>query len=155
MKHNKKQRIGLISSRGGHLYQMMRLKGLWKNTDHFWVTEKGRDSESLLKKERVYYGYFPVTHNALNALSNFFFAISLFCKIRPTVLMSCGSGIAPPMFLAGKLLGCTLIFIDSYTFCTYPSLSARIISYFADITLTQHKNISQKYPRLSYWGSLL
>ena len=147
--------VCLISSRGGHLYQLSLLRPLWKHYDHFWITERGADTDFLLKKERVYYGYFPVTRNAFNAVRNFFLAMKILIHERPFLLLSCGAGIAPPVFIAGRILGCKLIFIDSITFIQYPSLSARISSYFADRTLTQHKNIAKKNKRLAYWGSLI
>jgi UDP-N-acetylglucosamine:LPS N-acetylglucosamine transferase len=155
MKTHNNHKIGLISSRGGHLYQLYLLKDFWGTYPRFWITEKGEDSDFLLKNEKIYYGFFPVTRNIIHAVQNFLYAISVLYKERPTILLSCGAGIAPPVYIAGMLFGCTLIFLDSYTFYLYPSLSARIISLFSTVTLTQHKSIAKTHQKFTYWGKLI
>ena len=102
-------KIGLITSRGGHLFQLYQLKNCWSQYGRFWITDKGADVNYLLKKERVYYGYFPESRNLVNALKNFFLGLKILKKEKPDLLISCGAAIAPPIFLAGKLLSCQLI----------------------------------------------
>jgi UDP-N-acetylglucosamine:LPS N-acetylglucosamine transferase len=148
-------KIAIISSRGGHLYQMYRLKPWWKKFNHFWVTFPGEDVSSMLKKEMIYYGYQPESRNIVNAIRNVFLAVKILRKEKPTVLISCGAGIAPPFFYIGKLLGIKLIFIEPYDFIAYPSLSGRLIAPIADYFLVQHKMKTRFYKNAIYKGALL
>ncbi len=148
-------KIAIISSRGGHLYQMYRLKPWWKKINHFWVTFPGEDASSMLKKEMIYYGYQPESRNVVNAIRNVFLAVKILRKEKPTVLISCGAGIAPPFFYIGKLLGIKLIFIEPYDFIAYPSLSGRLIAPIADYFLVQHKTQKRFYKNAIYKGALL
>lgn len=147
--------IGLITSRGGHLFQLYQLRSWWSKHPHFWVTFPGEDVVSLLKKENIYYGYHPESRNALNAIRNFFLAIRILRKERPSLIISCGAGIAPPFFLAGKLLGIHLVFIEPYDFIAHPSLSGRMVAPIVDDLLVQHKLQLKYFSRAKYKGSLL
>lgn len=155
MKNNNQIKIGLISSRGGHLFQLYQLKDWWSNYPRFWLTGKGGDTDYLLKNEKVYYGCFPESRNPVNALRNFFLGLRILQKEKPTLLISCGAGIAPPVFLAAKVLGCRLIFIEPYDFVVHPSLSGKLIYILADKFLIQHRIQQKFFPKAEYWGATL
>jgi len=148
-------KIGLVTSRGGHLFQLYQLKGWWKNYNHFWITGKGGDSDYLLKNERIYYAFFPESRNILNAIKNFFFGLKILFKEKPKLLVSCGAGIAPPIFLAGKILGCRLIFVEPYDFVAYPSLSGKLVASLVDKLLVQQKSQKKFYKNAEFWGSTI
>lgn len=151
----KKIKIGLVTSRGGHLLQLFSLKDWWKKYDRFWITGRGEDSNYLLRSEKVYYGHFPESRNLVNAIRNFFLGFKILKKERPNLLVSFGAGIAPPIFLAGKILGCKLLFIDSYTFMIYPSLSAKLVTPIVDKLLVQHRGIKKIIKKAEFWGSII
>lgn len=148
-------KIGFITSRGGHLFQVCQLKDWWKKYDRFWITGKGGDSDYLLKGERIYYGYFPESRHLLNAFRNFILGFQILKKEKPDLLFSCGAGIAPPIFLAGKLLGCKLIFMEPFDFIAFPSLSGKMVYRIVDKFLIQKKVQKKFYPRAEFWGSSL
>ena len=148
-------KIGLVTSRGGHLFQLYQLQDWWKNYERFWITGRGEDADYLLKKEKVYYGYFPESRNPINAVRNFFLGWKILRKEKPDLLISCGAGIAPPIFCAGKLLGIKLVFIEPYDFIEYPSLSGRLVYPLAEKFLVQHLIQKKFYPRAEYWGATL
>jgi beta-1,4-N-acetylglucosaminyltransferase len=148
-------KIGIITSRGGHLFQMYRLKPWWEKYDHFWVTLPGEDVSSLLNKERIYYGCYPESRNIGNAVKNFFLARRILLSERPTMLISCGAGIAPPFFYVGKLLGISLVFIETYDYIVYPTISGKLIQPIVDYMLIQ--NVPQKkfYKKAIFRGATL
>jgi UDP-N-acetylglucosamine:LPS N-acetylglucosamine transferase len=152
---NRKFKILLVSSRGGHLYELYCLKKWWGKYDRIWYTRKGSDVSHLLAGEKTYYGYFPESHNVFNAVRNFWAGFWLIYKESPDLIVSCGAGVAPPVFLAGKLLKKHLLFMDSIAFVDYPSLSAKMISLFADKILVQHRGMVKKIRKAAYWGSIL
>lgn len=149
------KKIGIITSRGGHLFQMYRLKPWWSKYSRFWVTFPGEDVTSMLKKEKIYYGYHPESRNAFNAIRNFFLAMRILRKERPTLLMSCGAGIAPPFFYVAKVMGITTVFIEPYDFIAYPSLSGRLVAPIVDLILVQHERQKRFYKNAFYKGALL
>lgn len=155
MNSKSKTKIGIITSRGGHLFQMYQLKPWWKAYDRFWITDRGGDSNYLLKKERIYNGYFPESRNIFNAFRNFFLGFHILLKEKPKFLISCGAGIAAPIFLAGKLLGCKLIFIEPYDFIQYPSLTGKLVYLITDRFLVQHKRQLKFFKKAIFWGPTL
>ena len=148
-------KIGLITSRGGHLFQVYQLKSWWSRYERFWLTDKGGDSDYLLRNEKVFYGHFPESRNLINAFRNFFLGLKILRKERPDLLFSCGAGIAPPVFLTGKILGCKLIFMEPYDFVAYPSLSGRLVVPIVDKLLVQHEIQKKFFKKAEYWGSTL
>ena len=152
-KQTSKIKIGLVTSRGGHLFQLYQLKEWWQIYDRFWITESGGDSDYLLKKERLYYGFFPESRNVINAIKNAFLGLKILRQEKPDLLVSCGAGIAPPFFLIGKLLGCKLLFIEPYDFIHHPSLSGKLLYHFVDIFLVQHRSQLRFFPKAQHWGA--
>lgn len=153
----KKQiKIGIITSKGGHLFQINQLKSFWKKYNRFWMTDQGLDTSHFLKNERVYFGFFPDSRNIINAVRNLFLAIKILVAEKPNILLSSGAGIAVPFFIIGKLFFKTkLFFIEPYDFIKYPSLTGRIVYNFVDLFLVQHRIQKKWYPKAKYWGSIL
>jgi UDP-N-acetylglucosamine:LPS N-acetylglucosamine transferase len=150
-----KAKIGLITSRGGHLYQMYCLKPWWSTYDRFWVTFKGVDTASLLKRERLYTGFEPDTRHVMHALRHILLAWQILRRERPTILISCGAGIAPPFFYVAKLLGIKTVFIEAYDLLSHPSMSGRMIAPIADVMLIQHPAQQKFYPNAEFKGAIL
>lgn len=150
-----KIKIGLITSKGGHLFELQRLNFLWNKYDRFWVTFAGKDLNLSIKKEKIYYAYYPESRNLLNFIRNIFLSIKILIIERPNVLVSCGAGIAVPFFLIGKLIfNIKLIFIEEYNFIDYPTMTGKIVYNFVDLFIVQHKLQKKWYPKAKYWGSL-
>ncbi len=148
-------KIGLITSRGGHLFQIYQLKGWWGRYNRFWVTGRGEDSKYLLKNEKKYYGHFPESRNVLNAFRNLFLAFKILRKEKPDLLFSCGAGIAPPFFLAGKLLGVKLIFMEPYDFIKYSSMTGKLVSPLVNKLLIQQECQKEFFKKAEFWGATL
>ncbi|KKS84494.1 MAG: Oligosaccharide biosynthesis protein Alg14 like protein [Candidatus Gottesmanbacteria bacterium GW2011_GWA1_43_11] len=148
-------KICLVSSGGGHLFQLYMLRNWWSKYDRFWVTFDRTEVRSMLAKEKKYYAFFPESRNIINAFRNSFLAIKILMKERPSLLISCGAGIAPPFFFIGKLLGIRLIFIEPYDFVKFPSLSAKLVEPVVDVLLVQHKMQLKHFKHAQFHGSLL
>ncbi len=151
----KRLKVGIITSRGGHLFQLLQLQSWWKKHDRFWVTFPGQDVTSLLKNELVFFAHYPESRHLLNAIKNTLIAFSILLKNKPDLMISCGAGIAPPFFIVGKLLGIKLVFIEPIDFIKYPSLSGRIVAPFCDLLLVQNKKQLNFFKHARYLGPLL
>ena len=152
---NKYPKIGIISSRGGHLFQVNQLRSWWQQYPRFWVTAPGGDTDYFLKNEKIYYGNFPEQKNILNAIKNTFLAIKIISQEKPNILFSDGAGIAPPFFIIGKLFGCKLIYMEPYDFIKFPTLTGKILQYFVDLFLVQHSSQKKFFKKAKFWGSTL
>jgi UDP-N-acetylglucosamine:LPS N-acetylglucosamine transferase len=107
-------KLCFVSSGGGHLYQLYSLKKLYCLYDHFWITFNTVDITTLLKRERIYFANYPESRNAINAIKNFFLGKKILEKERPDIVISCGAGIAPPVFLAAKQLNIHTLYIEPF-----------------------------------------
>lgn len=147
-------KIGIITSRGGHLFQMYQLKSWWKTYERFWVTFPGDDVSSMLRSEKVYFGYHPESRNIANAILNALLAIHILRRERPSLLISCGAAIAPPFFYVAKFMGIRTVFIEPYDFIAYPSLSGRLVAPIVDVLLVQHKKQLSFYRNAIFVGAV-
>lgn len=149
--------LGIISSKGGHLVEILRLENCLKHHKRFWITFNGKDVNYHLKnEERVYFAKFPESRNALSFIFNFVLAFFIFFKEKPRFLISCGAGIAVPFFIVGKIFFRTkLVYIESFDFIKYPSMTGKILYKWSDLFLIQHKCQKKWYPKAIYAGSLL
>lgn len=149
--------ICIVSSSGGHLVKTFFLKKWWQKYERFWVTKKDILSDSLLKEENVLYCYFPETQHVFNSVRNFFLALYYLQKNKPTIIFSMGAGVAPPFFLAAKMLGIQSIFIETFIFRNKPTLSARIIYTLrlSDVFYVQNKKLLHYFPNARYAGTVI
>lgn len=134
---------------------MYLLKKWWVKYERFWISGQGEDINYLLKKEIIYRGFFPESRNAINAIRNFMYGFIILAREKPTLIASFGAGIAPPIFLAAKLLRIPFVFVDSISFVQYPSLSARIAAFFRGVVLVQHEHMTRVVSGAHYWGSVI
>lgn len=155
MSLNKKLKICLVSSSGGHLYKSYRLKSWWDKYPHFWVTKNDKFANSLLRGEKIYFAHFPENRNLVNAVKNFLLAFKILSKERPTLVFSIGAGIAPPFLFAAKILEIQTVFMETFVFIPKKTLSGKILYPFVDHFLVQNKGLLKIYSKALYWGSTL
>lgn len=151
----KKNKICLVSSSGGHLYQLHILKRWWGEYDRFWVTFPKKDAQFMLANERVFWGYFPTNRNIKNFFRNLFLAFKIILRERPALIVSTGAGIAVPFFYVGKLFGAKLIFIEVYDRITIPTFTGKLLYPIVDEFVLQWEEQKEMYPKGRVLGQLL
>lgn len=148
------RRALLVCSPGGHLLQLLRLQPAWEGFETTWVTLPAADSDYLLREERVVLGRGPTNRNLRALLSNLRLAWRVVRRERPDVILSTGAALAVPFFLAGKLFGARLIFVESLTRTTSLSLSGRLVRPLADAFFVQWPDLAGA-KRTRFAGRLL
>ena len=118
---------------------------MWENKERFWVTFKKIDAESALRKEKVYWCYYPTNRNVKNLLKNTFLAIKIIFKERPDLIISTGAAPAIPFFYIGKIFGAKLIYIEVYDRLDLPTLSGKFIYPICDEFLIQWEEQRKYY----------
>jgi UDP-N-acetylglucosamine transferase subunit ALG13 len=116
MTTNHKVNIALACSSGGHFEQMTNLSDLYSRYDHFWITNRSKQTESQLKSERRYYiasAHFKEPWIYLSQLGP---VLKAFVREKPTHLLSTGSGrtVLIP-FLLSRLLKVKVIHVDTFS----------------------------------------
>jgi len=147
--------VMLVSSAGGHLLQLYRLKSWWERHDRTWVTFRMPDSESLLADEEVAWAHHPTTRNIPNLLRNLALAWRLVRRHRPDVVISSGAGVAFPFFVAAKLLRAKTIYIEVYDRIDLPTVTGRLCYPLSNLFLLQWEQQRRFYPKGQVIGRLL
>jgi beta-1,4-N-acetylglucosaminyltransferase len=148
-------KLALVCSSGGHLYELYSLQSAWRGHERFWVTFEAEDSCYLLKGERVYWAYQPTNRSVLNLFRNLWLAVRILSKEKPHVVLSTGAGVGVPFLYIAKLLGCKTIYIESIARVKELSLSGKLVLPIADMFYVQWPELTQKYPKTQYHGSIV
>ena len=148
-------KLCIVSSSGGHLFQLFILRKWWEKPERFWVTFKKEDSLSLLEKEKVYWSYFPTNRNIKNLIRKTFLALKILRKEKPDIIVSTGAGVAVPFFYIGKLLGAKLVYIEVYDRIDSPTLTGKLVYPITDAFLLQWQEQKKFYPKGRVLGQLL
>jgi len=115
---NKKQKINiaLVCTKGGHFEQMTNLSDFYDSYNHFWITNRNKQTENQLKKERAYYietAHFKKPWTYLYQMAP---VLKVFAGEKPTHILSTGSGrTAFVPFLLSWLFRTKFIYIDTFS----------------------------------------
>lgn len=150
----------LVCSTGGHLLQLLALRGAWGEFSRVWVTFDKSDARSLLVGERVVYAHGPTNRNfgllaVRNLLQNLLGAFRLLRLVRPRVVVTTGAGVAVPYAWIGRALGARIVYVESLTRIEQPSLSFRLIAPVASRIYAQWPELSESVPKARYVGSVV
>jgi UDP-N-acetylglucosamine:LPS N-acetylglucosamine transferase len=148
-------KVLLVCSSGGHLAQLHRLDGWWRDQERTWVTFSGADAERLLADEAVYWAYHPTTRNLLNLVRNTWLAWRLLRRLRPEVVVSNGAGVAVAFFVIARMLGIRTVFVEVYDRIDSSTLTGRLCAPLSDLFLVQWPEQQLLYPRSTVLGRLL
>jgi beta-1,4-N-acetylglucosaminyltransferase len=152
---DRRLRIMLVCSSGGHLAQLHRLAPWWSQHDRSWVTFEKPDAVSLLEGEDVVWAHSPTTRNIPNLLRNLRLAWRLLRNQRPDLIVSDGAGVAFPFFVLGRMLRIKTVYVEVYDRIEIPSLTGRMCYPLSDLFLIQWEQQQELYPRGQLVGRLL
>jgi UDP-N-acetylglucosamine:LPS N-acetylglucosamine transferase len=144
----------LVCSSGGHLLQLLELRGAWERFDRVWVTFDKSDARSLLDGERVLHAFGPTNRNIPNLLRNLRLAWTVVRRERPSAILTTGAGVAVPFAWIARVHGTRVLYVESFTRIAGLSLSGRMIAPIADGTYVQWPELAAATPRARYAGNL-
>ena len=148
-------KIALVASSGGHLYELVSLQEFYRPHPHFWVSFDTEDARSLLRDENVYWAYHPTNRNIKNFFRNFFLAVRVLRRERPSILISTGAGVGVSFIYVAWLLKIRTIYLESFTRITNLSLSGRLVYPLVDLFLVQWEHLTRRYPRAVFRGTVV
>lgn len=120
----------LVAATGGHLDELHRLRHrlIPAVRDADWVTFDDPQSRSLLAGERVHVARYVPPRGYRPAAANFLLALRVLRRGGYQRVVSTGSGIAVPFFLAARMRGLACHYIESAARAEGPSLTGRVVS---------------------------
>ena len=158
----------IVLGEGGHTKQMLNLVSLLKSTDqdayelHYIVAREDELSAGHIQHpgpvHRVTRPRGKSTGQlgaAIRTILAAFQAIGVLFRVRPDAVISAGPAIAVPISILSKLLGARLIYIESSSRISQPSLTGRILYRWADLFFVQWQQLQPKYPRAIFAGRLV
>lgn len=151
---NKKIKVCLVGSSGGHLTHLYMLKPFWNDKERFWVTFDKEDARSILEGEKIYPCYFPTNRNIKNLIKNTFLAVKVLKKENPDIVISSGAAVAVPFFYLGKLMGKKLIYIEVYDRIDKPTITGKLVYPIVDKFIVQWEEQKKVYPKAINLGSI-
>jgi len=144
----------LVCSTGGHLLQLVALRGAWSDAKRAWITFDKSDARSLLVDEQVAFAHGPTNRSLVNLFRNLGLAFRLVRRFRPRVIVTTGAGVAVPFCWIGRLFGAKVVYVESLSRITSPSLSYRLIAPIASRRYCQWPEFADAVPRARYVGSV-
>lgn len=146
-------KVCIVSSCGGHLTEVRCFKPAYESYEHFYVL----NDKAVLPPDMKDKTYF-ITHSERDwrFLLNVFEAFRVLWKENPDVILSTGAGPAVPFAIVGRLLFHTrLIFVETMTRITRPSLTGRLMYWLAHDFYYQWEPLRSFFPRASCIGPLV
>lgn len=154
MKKNKKLKVCLVGSSGGHLTHLYMLKPFWQNKERFWVTFDKQDAQSILKDEKMYPCHYPTNRNIKNLIKNTILAWKILRKEKPDLIISSGAAVAVPFFYLGKLFGAKLIYIEVFDRIDKPTMTGKMVYPIVDEFIVEWEEMKKVYPKAENFGSI-
>ena len=154
----KKKKVLFISSTGGHLTQMLKLKSIFNDYNYLLITEKNDVTKNLKDEFNNKYFVYYNNQNKIKYLFvniiNAFKSIGVFIKYRPNVIVTTGANTAVPLCYLGWLFRKNVIFIESFAKRNGKTLSGKLVYPIATTFIVQWKEMLNVYPKAKYFGGI-
>ena len=151
----KKIKIALVASAGGHLVQLLRLRKSWEDFDVFYVSTVEVVRDKLSRAGRVYIVGECNRQHPFHTLQVLWRCLKVVISERPRVVISTGAAPGFLMCLTARLFGAKIVWIDSIANVKRLSMSGKMIRPFCSLFLTQWKELQDKDKKIEYAGSVI
>jgi len=146
-------KICVVSSCGGHLTEVRSLASAYSTYAHFYVIndriELPRDMQGKTR-------FIAHSERDWKLVLNLFEAFFILRQERPDVILSTGAGPAVPFALVGRLFfGCRIVYVETVTRISQPSLTGRIMYRLAHDFFIQWRSLTKFFPKARFGGPLL
>ncbi len=151
-KTNRKPRLCLVSSSGGHWEQLQKLQPLIDKYDGFLVTEKTGFPENA--------NYFMIQTDLKDKLMipkmivNTARAIKIWAKERPDFVITTGTMVAYPFYLMAVLFHKKFVFIETFGRANMPTTAGKMMEKHSDLFIVQWETQVKHYKKAIYGGCL-
>ena len=151
-KRDRKPRICLVSSSGGHFEQLQKLQPLIDKYTGFIVTEKTKfkaNAKYLMIQTDLKDKLMP-----LKMIWNSFYTLIIWIKERPDFVVTTGTMIAYPFYLLATLFHKKFIFIETFGRADMPTVAGKKMEKHSDLFIVQWESQKKHYKKAIYGGVL-
>ena len=142
LQKDKKLKICLVASGGGHLTELLRLSESWKQFETFFITTVPVVQENLQASGDVYVVGECNRQHPIQVLRVFLRCVRIAFKERLDVVISTGAAAGCMICFLAKLRGARIVWIDS-------------ITNIADLFLVKWPELTEKYNKVEYIGEVI
>ena len=151
-KHNRKPRLCLVSSSGGHWEQLQKLQPLIDKYDGFYVTEKTQfeaKAKYFMKQTDLKDKLMP-----FKMLWNGLYAVWIWIKERPDFVITTGTMVAYPFYLLAVLFHKKFVFIETFGRADMATVAGKKMEKHSDLFIVQWETQKKHYKNAIYGGCL-
>lgn len=149
-------KICLTFSPGGHFSEMRKIMDAFKGHDIIYATIKTKSTERL---PNVHYLKDTIGPTKISMFVNMIIitiqSLKILYKEKPKIIISSGADVTIPICYLGKLFGKKILFIESLCRINDLSYSGKLIYPIANLFLVQWEQLTKKYSKAKYWGSVI
>jgi hypothetical protein len=148
------RRILLVSSSGGVLLDLLGLRPWWSQHDVSWVAVPALDTREVLAGERVTWAEELTPRQPLALARGLVAARRHLRRDGIDLVVSAGTGVAVPYFLAARSLGVSAWWVETLNVLAGSGIAARVCARAGDLVLVQHSGMLGNYSRALFVGEL-
>jgi len=142
-------RVCMIATSGGHLAQLELLAPAVRGFDAYVVTVPSDQASDVFRGSRRYFVR-QILRNPASFVVNFVQSLRIFLKERPEAVVTTGAGDVLPTVLIAAALGSTVVFVESFSRVSKPSLIGRIARRWCDRVFVQWAELQGAYPTATH-----
>lgn len=150
---DRKPRLCLVSSSGGHWEQLQKLQPLIDKYDGFMITEKTRFASPSAKYFMIQTDLkdkFMIFKMALNSIKS----IYIWIKEKPDFVITTGTMVAYPFYLLAVLFHKKFVFIETFGRANMPTVAGKKMEKHSDLFIVQWESQKKFYKKAIYGGCL-
>jgi len=151
----RRMKICLAASGGGHLSQMLKLSDSWQRYETFYITTAEMVREQLQRFGRVYVVGECNRRSLWRTVRVLLRCLKIIFLERPDVVISTGAAAGCISCFLGKLIGAKVIWVDSITNIERLSVSGRMVKFIADLFFVQWPELTAKYRGVQFAGTVV
>jgi UDP-N-acetylglucosamine:LPS N-acetylglucosamine transferase len=147
--------ILLVSSSGGVLRDLLAMEQWWSShAGTSWVAVAAPDTREALAGKAVRWEPELDTHRPLDLLPATWRALKHLAADAPDVVVSAGTGIAVPYFLAAQLTKTPTFWVETFNIVGHSGVAARLCMRLASRVLVQRPDLIKTRHRAAFIGEL-
>ncbi len=150
---DRKPRLCLVSSSGGHWEQLQKLQPLIDKYDGFMITEKTRFDSPSAKYFMIQTDLkdkFMIFKMAINSIKS----IYIWIKEKPDFVITTGTMVAYPFYLLAVLFQKKFVFIETFGRANMPTVAGKKMEKHSDLFIVQWESQKKFYKKAIYGGCL-
>ena len=152
-RREKKPKLCLVSSSGGHWEQLQKLQPLIDKYDGFMVTEKTQ-FEAKTAKYLMMQTDLKDKLMIIKMVINSFRALTIWIKEKPDFIITTGTMVAYPFYWLAMLTKKKFVFIETFGRANMPTVAGKLMEKHSDLFIVQWESQKKHYKKAIYGGCL-